>query len=441
MAELITHPLAYARAQKGWSQSDLVEQLRRAAARRPQGLRTGADKSAVSRWENGRKTPHLESQLLLADVFGVPYEEVAQFGWPHWLPGRHEPFPVAAGHTVTSLRNALRAAMDPRRRTFMAFGAFALAGLAAQWAELEPERLDAALDGKRVDGPLLDWLEETSRTLNALPTEQRQRTARLMDAQLATVTDLIDEGNYSSTTGLRLHRLAASLAVTCGWYRFDQGEHHLAGQLWNAALVNAHAGRDRDLGAGILSDFAYQAIWQNRPGDAIAPLTQALSRAAHPTARSLLYLRRARGHAALGDPNACHRDLASAETALLTDTPDPAPAWCVWMGPADLAVDSGQCLLDLGRATEALGRIDEGIGLLPEARAKTRAVFQLSQARGLLMAREVEQALKTTGAALDVATRIGAQRCAIQAKELAPAFRPHRQVEGVPELLVRLAAV
>ncbi|MER6399299.1 helix-turn-helix domain-containing protein [Kitasatospora sp. NPDC001603] len=436
----ITHPLAYARAQRGWSQADLVSRLRLAAARHPHGLRTGVDKSAVSRWENGHKIPLADTQLLIADAFGVPHSDVELFGWPHWLPGREDPVPVGTGRTVTALRDAQKVAMDPHRRTFVAFGAFALAGLATQWATLEPERLDTALDGKRVDAQLLDWLEDTSRTLNALPTEQRQHTSRLMDAQLATITDLIDGGNYSAATGRRLHRLAGTLAVTCGWYRFDQGEHHLAGRLWNAALVSAHAGDDRDLGAGVLSDFAYQAIWLNNPDSAVAPLTQALSRAGHPTARSLLHLRRARAHAALGDRNACHRDLSAAEAALLTDTPDPAPAWCAWMGPADLAVDSGQCLLDLGRASEALGRIDEGIGLLPEARAKTKAVFQLSQARGLLGTRDIEQALHITTAAVETATRIGAQRCVAQAKELAPAFKPYARVHGVPALLSRLAA-
>ncbi|MFJ5924671.1 hypothetical protein ACIQF6_18930 [Kitasatospora sp. NPDC092948] len=146
--------------------------------------------------------------------------------------------------------------MDHRRRTFMTFSALALAGLSAQWAALEPDRLITALDGKHVDGELVDWLEDTSAKLTALPTEQRQHTAKLMDAQLDTVTDLLEQGRCTEPIGQRLHLLAASLASTCGWHRFDQGQHHVAGKLWNAALSNAHAARDRDLGAGILSDLA-----------------------------------------------------------------------------------------------------------------------------------------------------------------------------------------
>ncbi|MFC6593262.1 XRE family transcriptional regulator, partial [Kitasatospora paranensis] len=234
--------------------------------------------------------------------------------------------------------------------------------------------------------------------------------------------------------------LAATLASTCGWHRFDQGHHYAAGKLWNAALTNAHAARDRDLGAGILSDFAYQSIWLTRPDAAVEPLSQALIHTRHPTARSLLHLRRARAHAALGESSDCHRDLAAAETALLTDSPDPAPEWCRWMSTADLAVDSGQCMLDLGRTDQAHTRIDEGLSLLPRSRDKTRGIFLTYEARSLLRAREVEQALTVTNQSLDLATRIGAARCITLARELVPEFRPYRQVDGVADLMDRLRA-
>ncbi|MFI1179559.1 helix-turn-helix transcriptional regulator [Streptomyces sp. NPDC020799] len=67
MDDPIRHPLAYARLLRGWSQNDLVARLHRAAAMRPEGLRSGTDKAAVSKWENGRKTPNIESQLLIAE--------------------------------------------------------------------------------------------------------------------------------------------------------------------------------------------------------------------------------------------------------------------------------------------------------------------------------------------------------------------------------------
>ena len=201
MDDPIRHPLAHARELRGWSQGDLVSFLARAA--RGHGLRSGADKAAVSRWENGRKTPNTDSQLLIAEVFGVPLSEMETYGWPYWLPGRDEPLPLGAVRTVQALHDAQRASMD--RRSFMTFSAISLAGLAAHWAVIEPERLASAMGGKQVDAELVDWLEDTSQQLTALPTEQRQHTIRLMDAHLATVTDLIEDGRYSEGTGRRLH--------------------------------------------------------------------------------------------------------------------------------------------------------------------------------------------------------------------------------------------
>lgn len=344
MNDPIRHPLAYARQLRDWSQKDLVKALHSAAAARPEGLRSGIDVPAVSRWENGHKTPSLESQLLIAAVFAVPADELNRHLWPHWLPGREDPFPLGQANTVPALRAAQKDLMD--RRNFMAFGAVALAGLSAQWADREPGRLTAALDHDRTGSDLVDWLESASTRLTGLPTEQRQHAAKLLDAHLDTVTDLIAGGRYSADNGQRLHLLAASLASTCGWYRFDQGQHFTAGRLWNAALTSAHAAGDRDMGAGILSDFAYQAIWLDKPGNAIAPLSSALTRTRHPAARSLLHLRRARAHAATGAGRECHADLATAERELQSDTREATPSWCSWMSPADLAVDSGHCFLD-----------------------------------------------------------------------------------------------
>ncbi|MFE2291314.1 helix-turn-helix transcriptional regulator [Streptomyces sp. NPDC059452] len=435
MDDLIRHLLAYAREQRGWSQSDLVAHLDRAARRH--GLRSGADKSAVSRWENGRKQPSLDSQILIAEAFDIPVTELESHGWPDWLPGRDLPMPLGSAYTVHALRDAQKAAMD--RRSFMTYSASALAGLAAQWATTEPDRLTSALSGRTaVDAELVDWLEETSARLTALPTEQRQHTIKLMDAHLATVTDLIDGGEHSERTGRRLHTLAASLSTTCGWYRFDQGRHYAAGKLWTAALHSSHAAGDRDFGAGVLSDFAYQSNWLGKPDASVHQLGHAISGTEHPTARSLLLLRRARAHAALGERSACYQDLSEAEAALSARAVDPAPSWCVWMSPADLAVDSGQCLLDLGRVREAHAEMAEGLALLPKSRDKTRGIFLTYQAKGFLQAKDVEQAVAVTTESLDLATRIGAERCVTLVRELAPAFQHYREVDGVADLMDRL---
>ncbi|MFJ8430788.1 hypothetical protein ACIQ9P_05765 [Kitasatospora sp. NPDC094019] len=43
-----------------------------------------------------------------------------------------------------------------------------------------------------------------------------------------------------------------------------------------------------------------------------------------------------------------------------------------------------------------------------------------------------------TNQSLDLATRIGADRCVTLVRELAPAFKPYHQVDGVADLMDRL---
>ncbi|WP_234438442.1 hypothetical protein [Streptomyces sp. NRRL S-340] len=81
---------------------------------------------------------------------------------------------------------------------------------------------------------------------------------------------------------------ASWLASTCGWYRFDQGQHYAAGKLWNAALSNAHTARDRDQGAGLVG-FRVSGDPAGKE-TAVEPLSQALVHTRHPMARSALHL-------------------------------------------------------------------------------------------------------------------------------------------------------
>jgi transcriptional regulator with XRE-family HTH domain len=435
MDDLIRHPLAHARIERGWTQPDLVRQIRRAALQR--GLRSGVDRQRVWKWENGRAAPDDDSQLLLADVFETAPGLMDALGWPDWLPGRDSSIPLGPASTVPALREALRTSMD--RRTFLTYSSAALVGIAHQWAATEPQAVAQALNGRAVDAELVDLLEATGQKLTGLVTEQRQHTRTLLDAHLTTVTDLIDAGNYTQPVGQRLHTLAARLSTTVGWHRFDQGKHAAAGRFWHGALHSAHASGDRDLGAGVMSDLAYQATWLKDPATAAEILQSAVQRTQHPTARSLLHLRLGRAQAALGEGHNCRRSLAAAEHDLSRTAGNP-PAWCSWMSPADLLVDSGQCMLDLGQPERAYELIEEGMALLPRARDKTRAVFLTYEAGSFLQAGEADRAAAAATRSLTLAQKIGAPRCVTLVRELAPGFTKFAGADGVDDLLERIGA-
>lgn len=76
------------------------------------------------------------------------------------------------------------------------------------------------------------------------------------------MTGLPENGRYTPALGQRLHTLAASLSQTLAWHAFDRGRHAHASQNWIAGLHNARAAGDHNMGAGLLSDLAYQTTGQ-----------------------------------------------------------------------------------------------------------------------------------------------------------------------------------
>ncbi|RNG26243.1 XRE family transcriptional regulator [Streptomyces botrytidirepellens] len=376
--------------------------------------------------------------MLIGDALDVPEGLVGAYDWPLWLPGYETLSPLGTGLTITVLREAID--MDLDRRTFMSHTAAALTASAHQWATTSPVPIVRAGRSRAVDPDVLDWIESTAQRLNSLATAQRQNIAHILVGFYQDVVDLLENATYSDRDEVRLYTLAATLAQTIAWHRFDHQHHTAATTYWNAALHSAHQAKATDLGAGIIADIAYQSVWLDQPATAVDSLTNALTRATDPTARSLLHLRRARAHAMLGTPHAraCYRDLAAAEHHLTTATADPPP-WCAWMIPADIAVDTGRCLSLLDQPRQADHQITQGIALLPERRTKTKAIFYAYQADNLLSQGDVDQAAVTARQAVQLAQPLGASRCIQQISDLIPRFIPHTKISAVEHLLHDLA--
>ncbi|MFE7485004.1 helix-turn-helix transcriptional regulator [Streptomyces sp. NPDC057552] len=448
MDETPAHPLAAAREAAGLTREQLAARVRTAAGRR--GLRSGVDKSRVTKWEVNGVTPDDQHQSYIADALGLPAPAPdGPLPWPYWLPGAGRPLRaddiVALGPatTVPALREAFQATMDHTRRRIVvsAVSSTALLALAGTWAHPShphPAQPPHPAPETAADD-VIGSLEQATALFTSRATEDRMLTVPMLEALLQSVTDLLEEDRHSARDTARLHVLAAKLAQEVGWHRFDLGRHAEAARYWIGGLHSTHELGDIDAGAGLLSDLAYQASWRSRPSTAADLLRRALSRARHPAARSLLHLRLARALAALGDHRGTHRALAAARKLLDAPAPDPVPSWCSWYSTADLAVDSGQALLDLGDTRPAHQLIREGQAELPRARIKTYGVFQTYQAKSFLKLREPEQAAAAAAEALDLALRIGAPRCVQLVRDLTPRFEEFPDAQGVPALLARTA--
>ncbi|MGW5927220.1 helix-turn-helix domain-containing protein [Streptomyces anulatus] len=450
MDEIPAHPLTAAREAAGLTREQLAARIRAAAERR--GLRSGVDQRRVRKWEVTGVRPDDQHQAYIAEALGLPAPVAdGRLPWPYWLPGAGSPLLadeiVALGPatTVPALREAFQATMDHTRRSIVvsAVSSTALLALAGAWAQpghsaqAQPEHADTEAT---LDGDEIGRLEQTTALFTSRATEDRMRTVSVLEALLKSVTDLLDERRHSARDTTRLHALAAKLAQEVGWHRFDLGRHAEAARYWIGGLHSTHELGDIDAGAGLLSDLAYQASWRSRPSTAADLLRLALSRARHPAAQSLLHLRLARALAALNDSRGTLRAIAAARNLLDTPAADPVPSWCNWYSTADLAVDSGQALLDLGDTHSAHRLIGEGQKMLLPSRIKTYGVFQTYQAKSYLDLREPEKAAAAATEAIDLALRIGAPRCVKLVRDLTPRFEAFPDAQGVPELLARTAS-
>jgi hypothetical protein len=112
------------------------------------------------------------------------------------------------------------------------------------------------------------------------------------------------------------------------------------------------------------------------------------------------------------------------------------------MGPADLAVDTGRCLIGLGEPGPAHHQITQGVALLPTARDKTRTVFLTYEAESLLHLGKTDHSAATAHQALALTQRIEVSRCIRQIADLAPGLQPHQHVQDVDRFLeaIRSAA-
>ncbi|WP_406200072.1 XRE family transcriptional regulator [Kitasatospora sp. NBC_01560] len=360
-----------------------------------------------------KKRPNWESQILLADAFDVPEAMLVTHPWPTWLP---DP-------------DAEEASVSLNRRNFIVTGmAAALPALAATPASATGR---PALVGTET----VQYLQTAVLPLTTMPTVERQHVVPLLDSSLATVTGLLQNARYDTRTGVRLNQLAAQLAQTCGWTRFDIGQQEQAGALWNQALAHAKAAGDRDMISSVIADFAYQGLWTDNAGESVRLLEGALARPLHATVRSLLHLRKARAHAALGEAASSRHHLAKSETELARTSVGEPPNWAAWMSEADVEIDGGRCLIDLGEQAPGMKRIDRGLSLLTKPRSKTYAIFQTYRAEALVHEGQVEEAAAVLSSALGTARQIGATRCIDQVAQISDRLRGHLAVNGVEELL------
>lgn len=401
-SQLLVHPLSYVREQRNWTQQDLVNVI----ARR---LNTAARREKAWRWERWGVVPDEDTQLALADELGVGRKTVRALGWPHWLPAG----PAISASTSWTVDGAVALLDDTAgpavldRRGFLIMQAGLAAAMADQWLAAEPPKVNAALQGGRVDAELLDCFEQRLPALRRMDASLGGGSVRaLVDAELRLVTDLLRQGSYSETAGNRLLTIAAELGRIAGWASFDAGFHAAAERYWFAALHAAHSASDRAAGANILKCMSLQRVDTERPSEALRLADAARTGAKNAPARvrAMLTTRLARTHAVLGESVACERRLAEADTEMSRADKEPGPAWASYFDHAEYCAQVAACYLLLQRHQASDSWLQQTLALQPAERSRDRATYLIWRADSVLNLGDVGHACTLVAeAAPDVA--------------------------------------
>ncbi|MGH3319014.1 MAG: hypothetical protein ACRDN9_02340 [Streptosporangiaceae bacterium] len=435
------HPLSYARAERGWSQHDLAEALRRLAGAKEINLAT--TKNRVWRWEHHDATPDRATQFLLAELFDVPGEIVRLHPWPLWLPAWGD-VPLAFAWSREGSLQAVADAADRARddsRGFPGLSGVPLAAVGCEWLVMEPERLRGALGGRGVDRRVVGWLESRVARLRRLDDVLGGGGLRaLADEELRLAFALLRQGTYTAPTERRLLIATADLAQLAGWVSVDAGFHGAGQRYYVAALHAAHAAGDGPLGAYVLASMSYQLAQVGDPREATRLAVTARDgarRSGSPAIRAMLDFRLAQAHAAAGEASPCRQALAATER--VPGTGD-RPPWLYWLSDAQGEAFTGACLLRLGdsAARPALERAAAGHG---PTFVRDRAVHLALLAEAFLREGDVEAACHQADSALTLATQVSSQRVTATLRDLRRGLAPFGDTPSVRTLAERFELV
>ncbi len=360
-------------AQRGWTRTRLIYEMRRAARGRNIELPAGDSlKRMVRSWNRGDRGLSAFYAEILGAALGVGFavgkpggdfvdhgEADAGPGWL-WGPGG---MPAALEGMV--------AAME--RRQFLELTGGALAAAAHQWMVADPcARVTAVLAGRRVDHAAVDDLDRV------VDIRRRQDDVLgggavydVVTADLRLTVNILRHCSYGEAVGQRLYAVAAEQARLAGWAAFECGNPGLAQRFWLAGLRASHEAGDSALGVGanILQFMAYQSI-AGDPHGAVTLLRSARTHAGPvltPTEKAALGSLLAHAYAGAGEMGNADAEIDEAFTQIGRARPDEDPPYMYWCTPAGISWWAGRALLAGGAPERAIPHLGSAAAATDQA--------------------------------------------------------------------------
>ncbi|MEU8782047.1 transcriptional regulator [Streptomyces sp. NPDC048637] len=398
---------------RGWRRAETARKLRELSEKRGHPLNTGRD--GIWYWEHGR-TPDRATQLLLAELFGIPLTAVDERPWPEWLSEdpaqRPAPRPWTSVGATQALATLQGGAMDTTRRKLVLIAGGTLTASLLAWITADPAAAGQLTHGNKIGETAVARLEGRVRKLHRM--DDLDGGGGIIDetsSALALVSGLLRNRSCTDAHRRRLYAAAADLARQLAAALFDV-EGEVADDAFDTALRCAHIAGDTALGANVLAFWSAAAYNTGRLHDAAnmasTGLTAVRSRAT-PRVEALLTSRRGRARAHLGDP-ACWSDFDRAQSLLAEANGHQDPDWAYWFDEAELLAARASSHHDMGQPASAAHGFAQAHALFDPECVRTRALYLTRQADAYFEHGEIERACTTASDALDLAESISSRR-------------------------------
>ena len=405
--------LTRARQARRWTQAETARRLRNLSVEHGRPVFPGRD--GVCHWEHDR-VPERFTQLLLADLFGIPPTTVDERPWPEWLSEDPAQRPVLRPWTrlgaTQSLAELAGVTVDITRRELALIAGGTLTASLFAWMTADPVAAGQLTQGRRIGDATVARLEERVRTLRRMDdADGGGAILTETSSALALVSGILRSCSYTDAHGARLYAAAADLARQRAAALFDvRGQ--CADSVFDTALRSAHTAGDRALGANVLAFWTVAAYNTGRLRDADAMASAGLAAVrgrTTPRVEALLTSRRGRARAHLGDPR-CWDDFDRAEALLAGAGSHDDPDWVYWFDEAELLGARASSHRDMHQPGPAETLFTQAQQLFDRGCVRTRALYLARQADAQLAQGHIEHACATASDALDLTESISSHR-------------------------------
>ncbi len=190
-------------------------------------------------------------------------------------------------------------------------------------------------------------------------------------------------GTYTDAVRIELFHAAAVLCELIGYMGYDGEKHSLAQRYFIQSLRLAKSAGDNGYGAYVLNTMSHQAMYLNRPQEALRlaqAARQTYTNGSVPIVSTEAAMMEAKAFAVLGDKTGCSNAISLAEKAFTRQSDQGAPSWASHWDETLFSAFAGDSWLALGESREAREYLDVAWrGSQGQSRRKVFAAGQLAK--------------------------------------------------------------